>query len=73
MTGSDSNNGVGSSRGGSGSRLGSGGGGMSQATTARKNFELSNDVEAVDPSHAIFNYSLEEEKKLQEAAPWKSE
>ncbi|WVR04832.1 COP9 signalosome complex subunit 5 [Kwoniella sp. DSM 27419] len=40
------------------------------ATTAKKTFELTNDVKSVDPAAAIFQYSREEEKALEQQAPW---
>ncbi|WWD00854.1 COP9 signalosome complex subunit 5 [Kwoniella sp. B9012] len=37
---------------------------------ARKTFELNNDVQSVDPTAAIFQYPREEEKALEDDAPW---
>ena len=59
------------------------------SSTARKTFELNNDVrvrwraetpdtklnplQLVDATDALFGYSREEEKALEEQAPWSSE
>ncbi|WWC68191.1 COP9 signalosome complex subunit 5 [Kwoniella pini CBS 10737] len=40
------------------------------ATIAMKTFELNNQVQSVDPTTAIFQYSREDEKSLEDAAPW---
>ncbi|WRT64537.1 COP9 signalosome complex subunit 5 [Kwoniella shivajii] len=42
-------------------------------STARKTFELNNDVQSVDPSAAIFQWPREEEKALEDQAPWSTD
>nr|ODN92649.1 COP9 signalosome complex subunit 5 [Cryptococcus depauperatus CBS 7841] len=42
------------------------------ALAARKTFEINNDIQTLDPSAAIFQYSREEEQQLDNEAPWKS-
>ncbi|OXG13662.1 COP9 signalosome complex subunit 5 [Cryptococcus neoformans Tu259-1] len=43
------------------------------AYTARKTFEINNNVQVVDPSADIFQYSREEEKLLDDEAPWRTD
>ncbi|ODN79471.1 COP9 signalosome complex subunit 5 [Cryptococcus amylolentus CBS 6039] len=43
------------------------------STTARKTFEINNDVQTLDPSAAIFQYGREEESALENSAPWKND
>jgi hypothetical protein len=45
----------------------------SGSSTARKTFELNNDVITVDPIDALFAYSREEESVLEDQDPWKKE
>ncbi|EIW71070.1 COP9 signalosome complex subunit 5 [Tremella mesenterica] len=40
---------------------------------ARKTFELNNDIRPLDPSDRLFAYSREEERALEDSAPWKSD
>ncbi|KAK8847636.1 COP9 signalosome complex subunit 5 [Kwoniella newhampshirensis] len=43
------------------------------SSTARKTFDLNNEVMSVDPAAAIFQYSREAEKLLEEQAPWNAD
>ncbi|WWD21723.1 COP9 signalosome complex subunit 5 [Kwoniella shandongensis] len=43
------------------------------SSTARKTFELNNDVKAVDPAAAIFQYPREDEKALEDQEPWRTD
>ncbi|OCF33804.1 COP9 signalosome complex subunit 5 [Kwoniella heveanensis BCC8398] len=43
------------------------------SSTARKTFELNNDVRSIDPTDGIFQYSREEEKELDTQAPWSTD
>lgn len=52
---------------------GSGSAQASGSSTARKTFELNNDVQVADPSDSLFAYSRDEERVLEDAAPWKKE
>lgn len=40
---------------------------------ARMTFELNNDIKTVDPTDALFAYSRENEKILEDGQPWKKE
>lgn len=43
------------------------------SSTARKTFELNNDVQMIDPTDSLFAYTRAEETVLEDANPWKKE